>query len=205
MNIRAEEITPASRGQLLSSLPVNTKWESGGVMNSINSLNFSSLWSARIGACIQLLFIREETESCWMRGNFIFFRKNTKLHSNRLNTDRQYTRQLSNYYLAATVLDLILHTNRLSKSLRRLIRTEACGERLERLYLRFPGLPEVPTGWQIRRWCETPPQRSMPPSAGSAAVAEYLSGKDARMLISADAVRTEQFQPAFLCYVRPKK
>lgn len=56
-----------------------------------------------------------------MRGNFIFFRKNTKLRSNSLNTDRQYTRQLSNYYLAATVLDLILHTNRLSKSLRRLI------------------------------------------------------------------------------------
>lgn len=43
MDIRAEEITPASRGQLLSPLPVNTKRESGGVMNSINSLNFSSL------------------------------------------------------------------------------------------------------------------------------------------------------------------
>lgn len=62
-----------------------------------------------------------------MRGNFIFFRKNIKLHSNRLNTDRQYTCQLSNYYLAATVLDLILHTNRLSKSLRRLIGLRRAG------------------------------------------------------------------------------
>lgn len=45
----------------------------------------------------------------------------------------------------------------------------------------------------------------MRPSAGSAAVAEYLSGKDARMLNSAGAVRTEQSEPAFLCYVRQKK